>query len=220
MTLADGQERIARRGLSVSLAGSAVMIGWLFAWLTGMLWMPDPGGELTLVVTLHLCAFLLMMLGMLGGSVLMMRDQRAMLRRLDAALTRPALAGPAVPARLVRVIRAKGSRPLHQLLYAAHIGDAVEPVAAVLPRAVEPPAAGTGAWLVIDPEQPDIAQFAAVAEPGDHETALRDPALHRLTRVQRGLAFRPRAYRVPGMVAAVAFVLSFALFTAVLVLFS
>ena len=192
MTLAERQRRTVLRGGGWYLAGAAVMLGWLLAWLIAL---PRLTPEVIAQTSLfHLVATGVMLVGFMIGLLVLLEDQRALMPRLVASLAESPAATPPVPAKLVRVIPVRGNRVVHQLLYAAHTARGVEPVMLALPASAPPPPPGTGAWLTLSPAHPDIAHFTPLADAAQHASALQDPALARLTRVQSGLAIPGRAY--------------------------
>ncbi|WP_053387868.1 hypothetical protein [Leucobacter japonicus] len=191
MTLAERQRRTLLRGGGWYLAGAAVMLGWLLAWLIAL---PRLSPEVIAQTSFfHLVATSVMLIGFVIGLVLLLRDQQAFTPRLVASMSATPAATAPVPAKLVRIVPARGKRTVHQLLYAVHTERGVVPVALALPAAAVLPPTDSGAWLVMDPARPDIAHYATLADPAQHATALQDPALARLTRVQRGLAIPGRA---------------------------
>ncbi|MFD5601202.1 hypothetical protein ACFWHR_14230 [Leucobacter sp. NPDC058333] len=232
-TLAERQQRVMRRGGAWYIAGAAVMVGWLCAWLLAM---PRLGSAAsTAALPFHMIAAVIMLACYVVGLVMLIQDQGAMTRRLTEALSAPVPAVTPVPAKLVRALPASRGGRAQQLLYAAHRGDAgrqnsgrateagiardaVTPVAVALPAGATPPPVGSGAWLAIDPERPDIASFATLTDPAQHDTALQDPALASLTRVQSGLAVPARAYLTVALTGGAVLAVSFVVFSLVLLI--
>ncbi|SEB58244.1 hypothetical protein [Arthrobacter woluwensis] len=136
---------------------------------------------------------------------LMASEERRLQRRLDdcgtAASTGPgSTAWPAVPAVLVRVMPARRRAPFTTALFTANTPErGVLPVAVRLPVTASPQPS-SGAWLRLSPADPAVAVIDPFATPDDHANAGSDPALARLSRVQRGLAVPAGAWVGPVLI--------------------
>ncbi|WP_144629501.1 hypothetical protein [Arthrobacter woluwensis] len=119
-------------------------------------------------------------------------EERNLQRRLDdcgtAAMASGGAAWPAATAVLVRIMPARRRATFKTALFAANTPErGVLPVAVRLPAAASPQPS-SGAWLRLSPTDPAVAVIDPFATPDNHANAGSDPALARLSRVQRGLA--------------------------------
>lgn len=119
-------------------------------------------------------------------------EERNLQRRLDdcgtAAMASGGAAWPAATAVLVRIMPARRRAMFKTALFAADTPErGVLPVAVRLPVTASPQPS-SGAWLRLSPTDPAVAVIDPLATPDDHANAGSDPALARLSRVQRGLA--------------------------------
>ncbi|MDQ0710209.1 hypothetical protein QFZ52_002861 [Arthrobacter woluwensis] len=135
---------------------------------------------------------------------LMSSEERNLQGRLHecdtAAMASGATAWPAATAVLVRVMPARRRATFKTALFAANTPErGVLPVAVRLPAAASPQPS-SGAWLRLNPADPAVAVIDPLATPDDHANAGTDPALARLSRVQRGLAVPAGAWVGPALI--------------------
>ena len=184
--LSERQQRFLLTGGIWGPCGGAVMIGWLGAVLMQ--------GASPRFIPMQLVVFGIMLAAFVVSMVMTIRMVAQTNRRLSASLSKPRGSGPVVPAVLVRAIPARRPKHAQQLLYAARMAGGVGPVAVALPAASIAPRPGTGAWLALDPAEPDIAHFAEASVWAERGDPAADPALARPTKVESGLALPGRAY--------------------------
>ena len=135
---------------------------------------------------------------------LMASEERRLQRRLDdcgtAAMASGGAAWPAATAVLVRVMPARRRATFKTALFAANTPErGVLPVAVRLPVTASPQPS-SGAWLRLSPSDPAVAAIDPYATSDDHVNAGSDPALARLSRVQRGLAVPAGAWVGPVLI--------------------
>ncbi|WP_287903393.1 hypothetical protein [Arthrobacter sp.] len=135
---------------------------------------------------------------------LMASEERNLQGRLDecdtAAMASGVTAWPAATAVLVRVMPARRRATFRTALFAANTPErGVLPVAVRLPAAASPQPS-SGAWLRLSPTDPAVAVIDPFATPDDHANAGSDPALARLSRVQRGLAVPAGVWVGPALI--------------------
>lgn len=131
-------------------------------------------------------------------------EERNLQRRLDdcgtAAMASGGAAWPAATAVLVRIMPARRRATFKTALFAANTPErGVLPVAVRLPVTASPQPS-SGAWLRLSPADPAVAVIDPFATPDDHANAGSDPALARLSRVQRGLAVPAGAWVGPVLI--------------------
>ncbi|MEZ2372571.1 hypothetical protein [Arthrobacter sp. RCC_34] len=131
-------------------------------------------------------------------------EERNLQRRLDdcgtAAMASGGAAWPAATAVLVRIMPARRRATFKTALFAANTRErGVLPVAVRLPVTASPQPS-SGAWLRLSPTDPAVAIIDPLATPDDHANAGSDPALARLSRVQRGLAVPAGAWVGPVLI--------------------
>jgi len=131
-------------------------------------------------------------------------EERNLQRRLDdcgtTAMASGGAAWPAATAVLVRIMPARRRATFKTALFAANTPErGVLPVAVRLPVTASPQPS-SGAWLRLSPADPAVAVIDPFATPDDHANAGSDPALARLSRVQRGLAVPAGAWVGPVLI--------------------
>ncbi|PSS42677.1 hypothetical protein C6401_16110 [Arthrobacter woluwensis] len=142
-------------------------------------------------------------------------EERNLQRRLDdcgtAAMASGGAAWPAATAVLVRIMPARRRATFKTALFAANTPErGVLPVAVRLPVTASPQPS-SGAWLRLSPADPAVAVIDPFATPDNHANAGSDPALARLSRVQRGLAVPAGAWVGPVLIGIAAAVIMAAL---------
>lgn len=217
LTLTEWQQRVFRATVVWFFIGFGIEAGWFAA----LIWAAKRSGNglfglspsvIPLAIIAVLC---LPACFAVGVAISALHQSRAARLALEMLAMTPAT-DPVVPAVLVRSVRAKRHSQAHQLLYAAHTGGGhVQSVLVPVPQGFDLPRPGSGAWLVLNEQFRAFASFA-IATSEQHAEAASDPALSKLTRVQRGLAVPANTYLMPALVGLVVAIVAGAIFVVAL----
>lgn len=199
-TIPERQDRVFRIAALCQLTAVGLVLGGFAGLLLGLSrntgsMVPSVMVALSVVLSIVIMAVLL---------PLMASEERNLQGRLNecdtAAMASGVTAWPAATAVLVRVMPARRRATSKTALFAANTPErGVLPVAVRLPAAASPQPS-SGAWLRLSPTDPAVAVIDPFATPDDHANAGTDPALARLSRVQRGLAVPAGAWVGPALI--------------------
>lgn len=199
-TIPERQRRVFRIALLCQSIAVGLILGGFIGLLLGL---NRPSNTVTLPVlfglSVALSTVIMTVLIPLLGS-----EERRLQRRLDDCGTAAMASGgadwPAATAVLVRIMPARRRATSKTALFAANTPErGVLPVAVRLPVTASPQPS-SGAWLRLSPADPAVAIIDPFATPDDHANAGSDPALARLSRVQRGLAVPAGAWAGPVLI--------------------
>lgn len=215
-TIPERQRRVFR----IAVLCQSIAVGLVLGGLAGLMLSLNGNGNSTVPSVLLVLSAVVSMVMMLVLLPLSIAEERNLQRRLDACgaaalASAGATAWPAASAVLVRVMPARRRAAFKTALFTANTPErGVLPVAVRLPAASSPQAS-SGAWLRLHPADPAVAVIDPYATPDDHAQAGSDPALTRLSRVQRGLAV-PAATWIGPVLVGVAVAVVMAALTALL----
>lgn len=217
-TLAQLQVRVFHRTLTPLLVALGIILGYLVALFVAAVNSGNGvfGVNGAAILPVMLISFGVAMACMILSIILSIIANKRVQKMTKSVLAQGPVDGPLASAVLVRAVGSSRRNVPSQLLYVAHVaGQEVGSVIVPVPWEYPLPKPRSGAWLVMNPQQPMFASFCDTSFE-QHQAAATDPALASPTRVQRGFAVPARNYWISVLITVAVAIVSWGVSTVAL----